>query len=68
MSEIERDYDHTFVWEGVEDQPSGHAVRDMTRVGLVLVAALVLLAGMTFVLLSVLGDMFGDMWNSVFTF
>ena len=42
--------------------------RDVRRVGLVLGVALVVLIALVLLLLQVLGNVFGDMWDKVFTF
>ena len=42
--------------------------RDVRRVGLVLGVALVVLFALVLLLLQVLGNVFGDMWDKVFTF
>jgi hypothetical protein len=42
--------------------------RDVRRVGLVLGVALVVLIALILLLLQVLGNVFGDMWDKIFTF
>ncbi len=68
MNQPDSDED-AFAWQG-DDQPPPEAApaRDLRRVGLVLGIALLVLIGLGILLLQVLGDVFSDMWNSVFTF
>jgi hypothetical protein len=42
--------------------------RDVRRVSLVLGVALVVLIALVLLLLQVLGNVFGDMWDKIFTF
>ena len=68
MSEPDRD-DSAFAWKGDDESSVDRApAHDLRRVGLVLGVALMVLIGLGILLLQVLGDVFSDMWNSVFTF
>lgn len=67
---IDPDDDDAFGWEGEDDtvpEPASDS-RDIRRVSLVLGVALVVLIALVLLLLQVLGNVFGDMWDKVFTF
>ena len=57
-----------FAFGADEDESMPEHSRDVRRVGLVLGVALVVLIVLVLLLLQVLGNVFGDMWDKVFTF
>jgi hypothetical protein len=59
-----------FAFDADDDNMPEHGAdsRDVRRVGLVLGIALVVLIALVLLLLQVLGNVFGDMWDKVFTF
>ena len=65
----EPEHHDSFGWHG-EDEPSEHATpaTDLRRVGVVIGVSLVVLVALVALLVQVLGNVFGDMWDSVFTF
>ena len=65
----EESQDNTFAFDEDDSMPEhGADSRDVRRVGLVLGVALVVLIALVLLLLQVLGNVFGDMWDKVFTF
>jgi hypothetical protein len=60
--------DGSFAFGAGDDETTPEHSRDVRRVGLVLGVALVVLIALVLLLLQVLGNVFGDMWDKVFTF
>jgi hypothetical protein len=63
------EHDDSFGWHG-DDEPAEPATpsRDLRRVGVVVGISLIVLVALFALLLQVLSNVFGDMWDSVFTF
>jgi hypothetical protein len=62
-------HDDSFGWHG-DDDPNEPAApsRDVRRVGVVIGISLVVLVALFALLIQVLSGVFGDMWDSLFTF
>lgn len=65
----EPEHNDSFGWHGDDDAPD-HTTpsRDLRRVGVVVGISLVVLVALFALLVQVLSNVFGDMWDSVFTF
>lgn len=60
-------HDDSFGWQA-DDEPHEPPARDLRRVGVVVGISLVVLVALIALLVQVVSGVFGDMWDSVFTF